>query len=334
MQWKLMYSGYGTEQCVKDYYKIIDKCREKNIRNKIGGYVVLDLRTKAVHQYLEGPKKAVLDTYERIQKDPRVENITFFMSRKCTRKFTNRDGLTPWRYSAKANIARPGDVKSKPFYQLSPEVFHEVYEEIPQLLDHATNKMIVPRIVDQAIMRRVTMAEEARAAMLQAELDRLREEVKDMKRDVNRTREELQMCDPKYEKTRAKYKKIRKKNPLQMSLSMNSSISSGDVQHRELGEEKEPLICAQSKQPLEENKEPLISDQAQLREVDKMPWAEMKTKPQQKKKSSSGCLPALTTLLGGLFKKKKKRRSQPELLRRKVGAATKEAAPSATQIAA
>jgi len=161
--WKVMYSGYGTETCKEQFYEIIDHCRIKNIKNSIGGYIVFNEKTRVVDQYLEGPKKQILETYGRIKKDPRVSYITFYSCGPCERRFTHQDGLTPWRHkdSFKATTERV------PFFKLSTEEFHEKYEE-------------VLKIKDQAVMTKISLDEEK--VHLEAAAKKLMEEIEEEKR--------------------------------------------------------------------------------------------------------------------------------------------------------
>jgi len=128
--WKIMYSGYGTRLCREQFYEIIEHCRQKNIQNKIGGYIVFNEKTLEVHQYLEGPRNNILETYDRIKRDPRISNITSFNSGRCERRFTRRDGLTPWRLSDGYKV----ESRNIPFYKLSSDEFHKTYKEVLTVL--------------------------------------------------------------------------------------------------------------------------------------------------------------------------------------------------------
>merc|ERR1719204_1671645 len=138
-----MYSGYGTETCKEQFYEIIDHCRIKNIKNSIGGYIVFNEKTRVVDQYLEGPKKQIMETYGRIKKDPRVSYITFYACGECERRFTHQDGLTPWRHKDGFKAT----TKKVPFFKLTTEEFHDKYEE-------------VLKVEPQAIMTKISLEEE------------------------------------------------------------------------------------------------------------------------------------------------------------------------------
>merc|ERR1711915_366243 len=99
----------------------------------------------------------------RIKKDPRVSYITFYACGKCEQRFTHQDGLTPWRHKDgyKASAERV------PFFKLSPEEFHEKYEE-------------VLKIEPQCVMTKISLEEEKE--YLDAAAKKLMEEIEEEKR--------------------------------------------------------------------------------------------------------------------------------------------------------
>jgi len=137
--WKIMYSGYGTRLCKEQFFEIIDHCQKKNIHNKIGGYIVFNEKTLEIHQYLEGPRTNLLQTYERIKRDPRINYITFFASGRCEKRFTRTCGLTPWMHRDGVSV----DARNVSFYQLSTDEFHKIYEEVEQPTDLSTPEITI-----------------------------------------------------------------------------------------------------------------------------------------------------------------------------------------------
>jgi len=123
--WSVTYTGYGSELLKAQIFSVINACHIKNIINSIGGYIIFDDSTGMVNQYLEGPKEALLETYERIQKDQRIDLITFRSEGQCKKRYTKRYGLVPFRL--KEDFENKVSIRGSPF-KLTSEEFHKMHE--------------------------------------------------------------------------------------------------------------------------------------------------------------------------------------------------------------